>query len=66
MLCRCVRKCYLDNRLYRTGQEEEFPSCPAWFLPVEVQGAQGAEKPQETAAEEPKQSPKPRARRKKN
>ena len=33
MLCRCVQKCYLDNRLYRTGEEEEFVSCPAWFLP---------------------------------
>ncbi len=66
MLCRCVQKCYLDNRLYRTGEEEEFVSCPAWFLPVGAKVVQEVEKPQEQKAEVPVEAPKPRARRKKN
>lgn len=66
MLCRCVQKCYLDNRLYRTGEEEEFVSCPAWFLPVEKQAVQQEKKPREQKAEVPVEAPKPRTRRKKN
>lgn len=34
MLCRCVRKCFRDNRLWEVGMEEDFSSCPSFFASV--------------------------------